>query len=750
MDREKLIERLMATYLAEVEEHVRALNRDLLVLEKETTPEVLTGLLATLFRTAHSLKGASHSVSVTLIESACHRLEEILAGLRDRQLPMTPDLVQLLFATADAIEEAGNRLRNKKDLADAPLARLLTRLDAAAATQGPGQSEPTEAVQPVVVALTPSAGSDIVRVQAAKLDTLIARSGELLVARRRTEAWSEDLLALREFVEGWEREWRPAGRFMRRSVLRKGDRIAPPPERRGNGGYAEGLPRQARQALGRAEANLKRLHRELDRLATGAAADRHMLDQAASPLEEGVRRLRMLPFGESCESLPRTVRDLAKAARKEVDLVIEGGAVELDRAILERLKDPLLHLVRNSLDHGIELPGDRQRAGKAPRGRITVSASVKGSRVEIAVEDDGKGLDLAAIREQQRRRKLPESTSDQDAARAVFLPGLSTAKIITQVSGRGIGLDVVKHGVESVHGTVDLEFDVGRRTRFVLNVPLTLSTLRGLLVATGGLTFAFSDTNVRALLRVRPDEIRSIEGREVVLMGGVPIPLAALGEVLGLAAREPTRVGGKVPIVVLASGNSQAAFVVDELLSEQEIVVVGLGARLIRVRNVSGATILPTGRVALILNAADLVRTALTHVPARGVAERLAEPVAATRKLLLVVDDSVTTRSLEKSILEASGYDVLAAADGAEAWEILQERGADMVVSDIEMPRMDGFVLTEAIRGSKRFRDLPVVLVTALESEKDKARGIEVGADAYLLKSAFDQRDLLQTIAQLV
>lgn len=749
MDREKLIQRLMATYLAEVEEHVRALNRDLLSLEKEPGVEARTGLLVTLFRTAHSLKGASHSVSVTLIESACHRLEEILSGLRDRRLVLTPDLVQLLFASADAIEEAGSRLRDKKDLADAPLARLLTRLEAAAVAPGSGQSEAPEEMPPVVVAPGPPAGGEIVRVHAQKLDALIARSGELLVARRRAEAWSEDVLTLRDFVEGWEREWRPAGRYMRHSVLRKGERSSQS-QSGGNGGYAEGLPRQARRALSRAEANLKRLHKELDRLAAGAALDRHVLDQAASPLEEGVRRLRMVSFGEACESLPRSVRDLAQVARKEVDLIIEGGAVELDRAILERLKDPLIHLVRNSLDHGIELPGERQHAGKTPRGRITVSAAIKGSRVEISVEDDGRGLDLTAIREQLRRRKLPEPASDLDAARAVFLQGLSTSKIITQVSGRGVGLDVVKNRVESVHGTVGLRFETGRWTRFVLNVPLTLSTLRALLVAAGGQTFAFIDTNVMALLRARPEEIRSIEGREVVLLGDVPVPLAALGEVLGLPAREATRVGGKVPVVIVASGNSQAAFVVDELLSEQEIVVVGLGARLIRVKNIAGATILPTGRVALILNAGDLVRSALAHVPARSVAERLAEPAAAVQKRLLVVDDSVTTRSLEKSILEASGYDVLVAADGAEAWEILQEKGADMVVADIEMPRMDGFALTEAIRGSTRFRDLPVVLVTALESEKDKARGIEVGADAYLLKSAFDQRDLLQTITQLL
>lgn len=739
----------MATYLAELEKHVHALNRDLLALEKEPVPEAAEELLAVIFRTAHSLKGASHSVSVTVVESACHRLEEILAGLRDRRLELTPDLVQLLFTATDAIEDAGSRLRGKQDLTSAPLAMLLPRLEAAAGAPDATRQEHQVEVSPARPATEPTAGGDFFRVPAAKLDMLLASSGELLVARRRTEVWEEELLALRDFVGRWQAEWRPVDRFARRFQQRKAVRGGQD-EQGGNGGPVEELPRRTRLALTRADANLKRVQKEVERLAAGAATDRHVLDQAAGPIEDEVKRLRLLPFSEACEGLPRVVRDLGKSAGKEVDLVIEGGNVQLDRAVLGRLKDPLLHLVRNAVDHGIELPAERLSAGKTAKGRITVSAALRGAGVEVIVEDDGRGLDLAALREQLHKRRLPEPASDLDLVRAVFLPGVSTSKIITQLSGRGIGLDVVKTGVEAVHGTVDLTFAAGQGTRFLLEAPLTLSTLRALLVAAGGQTFAIVSTNVQALMRVRAEDIRSIEGREMVRVRDVPVPLTPLAEILGLPARESMRVGGKAPVVVLASGNRRAAFIVDELLAEQEIVVKGLGARLIRVKNFAGATILPTGRVSLIINAGDVVRSALAYTPARGVAGRLAEPAPAARKRLLVVDDSVTTRTLVKSILEASGFDVLVATDGADAWQILQEKGADLVVADVDMPRMDGLALTETIRSSKRFRDLPVILVTALESEKDKARGIEVGADAYLLKSAFDQRDLLQTIAQFL
>ncbi|MEW6368586.1 MAG: response regulator [Acidobacteriota bacterium] len=745
MDKEKLIQRLMATYIAEVEEHVQALNRDLLALEREESQEARTALLTTLFRTAHSLKGASHSVSITLIESACHRLEEILAGLRDRRLEPRPDLIQLLFAAADGIGDAAARLRAGKELSGAPLGALLDRLDGAVC--GPGATPPEHPVAAPAARLV--TGAESIRIPAERLEALLMRTSELLVARRRLQLWSDELSALRDFVEHWEGEWRHVDRYFRRAMKRGGDLREYLPQG-GNGGSAEGMPHRARQSVSRAGENFRKMRRELERLGDLAAGNRHVLDQAAGPIEEDVRHLRMIPFADACEGLPRVVRDLSKAAGKEVDLTIEGGAVELDRAIIERLKDPLLHLVRNAVDHGIEPSGERRGASKSPRGRIVVSAALKGARVEIVVADDGRGIDLAAIHEQVRKKRLAEPASDRDLARAVFLPGVSTSQIITKVSGRGIGLDVVKCNVESVHGTVDLEFEAGLRTRLILNVPLTLSTLRALLVRAGGQTFAFIDTNIAALLRTRPGEIHSVEGRDVVLSGDIPVPLVSLAETLGLPGGAPDRVGGRIPVVMVASGTSRAAFVVDELLAEQEIVVMSLGARLIRVRNVAGATILPSGRAALILNAADLVRSALLRTPAQSVTERLAESTLAARKQLLVVEDSVTTRSLEKSILEASGYDVLVAADGAEAWQILQEKGADLVVADIEMPRMDGFALTEAIRGSKRFRDLPVVLVTALESDKDKARGIEVGADAYLLKSAFDQRDLLRTIAQLL
>jgi two-component system chemotaxis sensor kinase CheA len=557
-----------------------------------------------------------------------------------------------------------------------------------------------------------------VRVPAEKLDTLLARSGELLVARRRVASRAEDLAALLEFVGRWKAEWRAAEKALGRP--RPGaDGRAP-----ANGGIGRAWPRRAALALGRAGDHLRRLEKELERLSAALAADGRALDQAAGALDDEVRRVRMLPFAGACQGLDRMVRDLARAAGKEVDFVLQGDSVELDRSVLEGLKDPLRHLVRNAVDHGAEPPEERRRAGKPPRACVTVAAVLRGAQVEVAVADDGRGPDLDALRRQLHKKGLPEPPGDRELARLLFLPGVSTSPLITDVSGRGVGLDVVKSRVEALHGTVDLAFTPGRGTRFTLAVPLTLTTPRALLVAAGGQTFPLPGTNVHKLVRVDPAALRTVEGREMLALGGTPLPVAALADTLGLPASRqvPLPAGGQAPAVIVAAGDRRMAFVVDELLAEQEVVIKSLGARIRRVPHISGTTILPSGRVALVLNAANLVRSALGRPPARGLAPVLAPPAPAAKKCVLVAEDSVTTRTLEKSILEAAGYEVAVAPDGAAAWDLLQQRGADLLVSDVEMPRLDGFALTEAVRGSNRFRDLPVVLVTARATDPDKAR----------------------------
>jgi len=717
MDKTKLMQRLMVTFLEELEEHVRSLNQDFLQLEKNPEEEQ-EARLKTLFRSAHSLKGAARSVNVHLIEGACHQLEEILTALQDRRLPLHKDLFALLFATVDAMEEAGMRLREQQDLADAPLAKLLERLKDAATLRPPNDGgggareeasaalerkmPPPESASLQAPPMThhPASShqetskesvpvSSSLRVAAEKFDTLLARMGELLVARRRLESRLGDLSTLQDHVQQWQTEWQRVEKVIQNTEA--------------------GLPRHAAQVLRESGNHWRQLNKDLERLGTGLAGDNRLLEQTTAPLDDEIRRVRMLPFAEACAGLDR--------------------------------------LVRNALSHGLESPDKRRQMNKPSCGRIEVAAALRGSQVEVVVKDDGGGLDLEALREKARRLRLPDSADEQELSRLIFLPGFSTAQLITDVSGRGVGLDVVKSRVESLHGTVAVSFLPGKGTRFILTVPLTLTTLRAVLVKAAGQTYAFAGTNVQRFVRVDKNELRSLAGRPTVLLGGAPIPFAFLAGVLQPGTQPPLG-EGKMPVLVVAAGERTMAFAVDEFVAEQEILIKSLGARIRRLPLVAGATLLPSGKIALVLNAANLVRSALgkTPVPATTVETKAVK----TPKRILIVEDSVTTRALEKSILEAAGYQVSTAVDGRAAWQFLQEHDMDLVVSDVEMPHMDGFELTEAIRSSRKHQVLPVVLVTAREKEQDKERGIAVGADAYLVKSAFDQRNLLETIAQLL
>jgi two-component system chemotaxis sensor kinase CheA len=744
VDRDDLVKRLMVTFVGELDDHARALERDLLALEKKPAPEVRGELFASLFRTAHSLKGSARTVRLNLLETTGHHLEEVFAAARAGRLPVDAGFFEVLLATVDAIGEAGHRLRTNSDLAGGQLEGAIRGL--AMAMRAREEAPPSASVEAGVVA-RPAAQewSGVVRVPAEKLDALLAQTGEMLMVRHRAEDRGKAAEALQELMAAWHREHRRVEHLT--AQLLKHDS-----EPEGRSKSKDGMTqRRLLEAAARKNRDvLSRIEGNLERLVTDLVEDRRVIEQTAIPLDSEVRRTRMVPFAVACEGLERLVRDLTARGDRKVRFDLEGGDIELDRSIVEGLKDPLLHLVRNAVDHGIESSAARRAAGKPETGRVTVAAAVRGPRVEVTVSDDGQGLDTAAIRDQLGRRALAVPANDTDAAQSIFLPGLSTAEAITPISGRGVGLDVVKTRLTSMRGTVDVSFTAGQGTRFSLVMPLTLTSVRIILVEASGQFYAIDTVSVHRVLRIGAGDIRSIEGREILLIAGVPVPLVTLAESLGFRGAAVSMDGGRIPVVVLAAGNRLAAFLVDGLQSEREVVVRALGPRLRNLKYVSGGTILPDGRVALILNTPDLIQHALSLPAAAGLADAVATAPRSARKRLLVADDSVTVRTLQKNILESAGYDVIAAVDGMEAWHLLTEKGADLVVSDVEMPRMDGFSLTEAIRDSRRFRNLPIILITARESEADKTRGLAAGADAYCLKSAFDQKELLAIIARLL
>ena len=723
MARDALAARLLKTFLGELEEQLRAMNTDLLALE--ATPDDAEHLRS-LFRVAHTLKGAARAADVPLIERACHALETLLAAVRDGNTTLEPARFPLLFSAADALEDARRRLIGGGDLAGCALEGVVRALQAAEAQalRPEIETRPAPAVVPML-----RGGDGQVRVDAEALDRLLASAGELLVAGGRSLGRRVDAEGVAESAGRLAARWRHAARGARLALERT----------------PEAAP--VGRALQDATEESRRLARDLELLAGALAGDARALTKVSDEVLARVRRLRMRPFSEACEALPRTVRDLAVAAGKEVELEVAGGDVHADRAVLDVLREALLHLVRNAVDHGIESPAERQRAGKPRRGRVSVGAAIAGDRVAVTVADDGAGLNVPALRALLERRGVPAPGDERELVRSVFEPGVTTRSEATTTSGRGVGLDIVRSAMTGIRGSVEVAWEPGCGTTFTLRCPPTLATIRALLVGVGSQILALPSGEVERLVRVTPADVGRAEGRDVLVLAGRPVPLLPLAQVLpSLPARPIT---GATPAVVLRIGERRVAAVVDELIGEQEVVLRPLRTGTRPLPLVSGAVLLASGRVALVLDPGAVVAAGLSA------AARAGTPLAATtpacvRHTVVVVDDSITTRTLEQSILEAAGYDVVATADGADAWKLLQERGADAVVADVDMPRMDGFALCEAIRGSKRFGTLPVVLVTALETPGHRERGLAVGADAYIGKSSFDQRHLLDTLAQLL
>nr|MBA2490724.1 response regulator [Gammaproteobacteria bacterium] len=474
-------------------------------------------------------------------------------------------------------------------------------------------------------------------------------------------------------------------------------------------------------------------------------------------LLEGSKQLLLLPFATTTASFPKMVRDLCRDEGKEADLTIRGEDVELDKRILELMKDPLTHLLRNSIDHGVELPEERTRRGKPARATITLAVSqISGSKVQLLVSDDGAGIDTTRVKESAVRRGTitaedAATIGECEAQALIFGSEVSTSPTITQLSGRGLGLAIVREKANKLGGEVSVESRLGLGTTFRVIVPATRATFRGILVDAAGRLLVIPTAQVERVGRARPDDVKTVEGRETISFDGRAVALVSLADTLELARIEQkdTPPGG-VPVIIVGSGDQRIAFAVDAVLEEQEVLVKPLRKPLSRVRNIAAATLLGSGQVVPILNVADLLKSAQNVA---GTAARKAIPTApaqAETRRILVVEDSITSRMLLKTILESAGYDVKTALDGMEGFALLRTEHFDLLVSDVEMPRMNGIDLTARVRADPKLADLPVVLVTALATREDRERGVDAGANAYIVKGSFDQSNLLEAVGRLI
>lgn len=726
---EDFLKALQATFKVEAAEHVQAIAAGVLELEKSPAPDVARRLVDVVFRAAHSLKGAARAVDFAEVESRCQSLEDMFADWK-RQ-PGAP--------TAGALDSVH---------------RALDAISAAVATTAP--SAPTGHPAPAAVALAAPAveksvtPDETVRITVSKLDARVLEAEEMLTAKLTTGQRAKDLRALVQRFGAWRKEWalvEPEARALRLAMERPlaGSAARAP---------APGMARLV-EFLDWNVDQLKSLESSVAALVRTADQDRQVIGKLVDDLLEDSKKLLLLPFATLAASFPKLVRDLCRDQGKEAELVIRGEEIEIDKRILEEMKDPLIHLLRNAVDHGVETPERRQQSGQPARATITLAVSrVNGNTVELLVADDGAGVDVGKVTASAVQRGVISADDARaigapDALRLIFESDVSTSPIITRLSGRGLGLAIVREKADKLGGTVTVESRPREGTRFTIVLPSMLATFRGILIDVADRLFVVPTFHVERVARVSTHEIRTVEGRETVSLSERAVALVRLADVLELPrVQAQDEAQGTVLLLVLGAADQRIAFVVDAALDEQEVLVKPLRKPLSRVRNVTGATVLASGEVALILNVSDLLKSARKAggAPARAAAG--ARPDAGV-KLVLVAEDSITSRMLIKSILESAGYTVKTAVDGMEAFALLRAERFDLLVSDVEMPRLNGFDLTARIRADRKLAELPVVLVTALETAEDRERGIDVGASAYIVKSRFDQSNLLDAVRRL-
>lgn len=773
---DEFLKKLLETFAVEAQEHLQGMYAGLLRMEKgEGAANGGLELVETVFREAHSLKGAARAVNLLEVESLCQALEGVFAALKKNLLTISTGLFDLLQETLDFLalvlaDVCGERTREEKILQRQLISRLegvekggvvpeMTVLPEEVCPLSPAAEFeiyepplPLSADPALQKATPPLAAFDTVRVPTARLTSVLLQSEEMLSAKLAASQHLTDMRSANAEFGAWKKEWvrvRPLVQKIKNVEMGEGGR-----------GVAENQRSLARvlDFLDWNSAFIQSFEARLKIEVKSVERDGRELGCMVNNLLGEMKKVLMFPFSSLLESLPKTVRDLSRENGKKIELLISGEEIEIDRRILEEMKDPLLHLVRNCIDHGIETPAERTAKGKPQSGNIRVAIRPMDDKVELTIDDDGGGIPLDAVRSALHKfgtlsRERVAELGDKELLAQVFQSGVTTSPIITEISGRGLGLAIVREKVEKLGGTVSIETAPDAGTRFRIVLPLTVATFRGVLVRLGECFFVLPAMYVARVLRVKAEEVKSVENRSTISFDGEPVSLASLAAVLELSERQTDRDShALLPTVLLAASGTRIAFQVDEVMGELEVLHKGLGRQLSRVRNVAGATLLGNGLIAPVLNVADLLKSAVKMAAYSSPRSGAAATVESAGHVcsVLVVEDSITTRTLLKNILESAGYEVTTAVDGVDAFTKLKCGTFDIVVSDVDMPRMNGFDLTAKIRADKALEELPVILVTSLSTREDRERGIDAGANAYIVKNSFDQSDLLEVMKKLI
>ncbi len=815
-NKEEFLKIILATFRAEADENLNAMAIHLIELEKNPPKPRQDELSEIIYRVAHSLKGASRSVNLTEIESICHAFEDVMSAIRDGEIDYSPQVFDALHQTIDIITELldyqSDDIGDELQVKISEHVDMLTMVEAGieiedlgvSRTNKPKQPKPeskpqsqevpiaqpkdskpvedipqpkvrieeqqakAEEIKPEIQKPKPkpkpkpktkpkpgskpqvkNTSSETIRISSKKLDTVLAQAEEMLSIKLRAIQHSKNLKSTLTQFSTWHKQ-----SFAILQAARNVNIILQKKASQENLSSDETKIANLAQHLEWINSFVSNVEKELNDLRDFSVEEVHSISSKIDNLLGDVKELIAVPFSTLSMVFPKMVRDIAKDLEKEVDFIIQGDDIRIDRRILEKIRTPLIHILRNSIDYGVEMPDVRIEKGKDVKGKVSLSIErLENNKIGVTVSDDGSGINVDKLRKlyiakHDISEEDADKITDKECLSYIFQSGISTSDIVTDLSGRGLGLAIAQQEIQLIGGSIDVETVANESTTFRIKLPLSIVTFRGILIEVSEEMFVIPTTMVERVVRVKKETIKTVEARATILFEGEVVPLIRISEILQL--KEKVDKSAFIHVAIFENGNKKIGFVIDKVISEQEVLVKNFNKQLQRVRNILGATILGSGRVVPILNISDLFKSSNKISSTQSTVYDIVDSEEDKVKSILVVDDSITSRTLLKNILEAAGYNVTTAIDGLEGFTKLKEGSYALVVSDVEMPRLDGFGLTARIRADKEFSEVPVILVTSLSKREHREKGIDAGANAYIVKSNFDQSNLLDIIQRLI
>ncbi|MBI9069595.1 MAG: response regulator [Salinivirgaceae bacterium] len=774
MDNKKeFLKKLLETFRVEAEEGLKKISSNMVKLESKPSDSDAMKIIEIIFREVHSLKGAARAVNLLDIETVCQTFESVMYALKNKKIKVKPVVFELMNQTIDLLNDlCGNGshtpdLKNQMQLVLKNLflietgkfderqisentilnsKKSLSKVLEIKSEEHREKDNENEGLTKDQSATKEDSLVETIRVSTQKLDNLLFQTEEMLSIKLATLQQIDYLKAVLNKLNVWKKESSNVSvaiRDVKQIFEQKQDALSKEDK------LIENIILFSDWSVSQINA----VEDDLIELRKFSVQESFLSSNKIETLLDDVKELITVPFSLLIDTFPKVIRNLAKDMEKVVEFKTLGVNTEIDRRVLELITHPLMHILRNCIDYGIEKPKTRIEKNKPQKGSIKIEVErLENNKVKIQISDDGAGIDLDKLRKLYIKNEKISSDdeaniNERDLLFYIFRSGITTSDIVTDLSGRGLGLAIAYEKIEQLGGSIQVETKHNEGTCFTIEIPLTLVTFRGVLIKIASSEFVVPTAKILQVIQINANKIKLVENKATLPFNGEFIPFVNMSDILELAITKSDL--EYIQVIVLGSINEKIGFAVDEIIGEQEVLVKKFNKHITRLKNISGATVLGSGKVVPILNVYDLIKSASKpHVSNVKTATNI--ETEADLKKVLVVEDSITSRTLLKNILETAGYLVTTAIDGVDGFIKLNENTFDAVISDVDMPRLNGFDLTAKIRADKTLSEIPVLLVTSLSKTEDKERGIEVGANAYIIKSSFDQSNLLEILNRLI